>query len=156
MKLKKELTARCHFMGANVATLYLALMMINNPEKWIKEHFLEIDLFIPHIEKIKDVKKHIVELQLKDKKIALYTGHLYKWKGAHIFAETAKELPELDFYIVGGTDVDLKRFKEKYNFKNLKYIGWQSHDEMPDWMNAVDVLILPNCGEHLLILPQRD
>lgn len=29
--LKRELTARCHFMGANVATLYLAMMIINDP-----------------------------------------------------------------------------------------------------------------------------
>lgn len=29
-QLKKELTARCHFMGANVATLYLALMIVND------------------------------------------------------------------------------------------------------------------------------
>ncbi|MBI2151431.1 hypothetical protein HYU21_01750 [Candidatus Woesearchaeota archaeon] len=49
---------------------YQAHLMINNPEKWIREHFSEIDLFIPHIEKIKDVKKHIKELQIKDKKIA--------------------------------------------------------------------------------------
>jgi hypothetical protein len=31
--LKRELTARCHFMGANVATLYLAMMIINTPNK---------------------------------------------------------------------------------------------------------------------------
>lgn len=49
---------------------YQAHLMINNPEKWIKEHFSEIDLFIPHIEKIKDVRKHIRDLQIKDKKIA--------------------------------------------------------------------------------------
>jgi hypothetical protein len=30
-KLKSELTARCHFMGADVATLYLAMMIINDP-----------------------------------------------------------------------------------------------------------------------------
>lgn len=30
-QLKKELTARCHFMGANVATLYLAMMITNDP-----------------------------------------------------------------------------------------------------------------------------
>ncbi|OGH59415.1 MAG: hypothetical protein A2725_01135 [Candidatus Magasanikbacteria bacterium RIFCSPHIGHO2_01_FULL_33_34] len=105
-----------------------------------------VDIEKFNINRTKDSSRKKLHIP-KDKKIALYTGHLYKWKGAHIFAETAKELPELDFYIVGGTDVDLKRFKEKYNFKNLKYIGWQSHDEMPDWMNAVDVLILPNCGE---------
>ena len=30
--LKKELTARCHFMGANVATLYLAMQIVNDYE----------------------------------------------------------------------------------------------------------------------------
>lgn len=32
-RLKKELTARCHFMGANVATLLLALKLAENPDK---------------------------------------------------------------------------------------------------------------------------
>lgn len=31
-QLKQELTARCHFMGANVATLYLALLISQNPD----------------------------------------------------------------------------------------------------------------------------
>lgn len=30
--LKRELTARCHFMGANVATLYLAMKMLVDPD----------------------------------------------------------------------------------------------------------------------------
>jgi glycosyltransferase involved in cell wall biosynthesis len=30
------------------------------------------------------------------KKIALYSGHLYDWKGAHTFAEAAKHIPGID------------------------------------------------------------
>ena len=30
-RLKSELTARCHFMGANIATLNLAMKMVNDP-----------------------------------------------------------------------------------------------------------------------------
>jgi len=33
-KLKKELTARCHFMGANIATLYLALAIAKDPNNF--------------------------------------------------------------------------------------------------------------------------
>jgi len=73
---------------------YQAHLMINNPEKWIKEHFLEIDLFIPHIEKIKDVKKHIVELQLKDKKIAF--ALLPETKVSSLI----KFLPQIDYILV--------------------------------------------------------
>ncbi|MBT5262996.1 MAG: glycosyltransferase family 4 protein [Candidatus Magasanikbacteria bacterium] len=82
----------------------------------------------------------------KDKNIALYAGHLYGWKGAHIFAQAADKLPNTEFYVVGGTEGDLVKFKKKYNYKNLHYAGWQRHDKIPVWLNAVNVLVLPNCG----------
>jgi hypothetical protein len=32
-RLKKELTVRCHFMGAIVATMWLVMTLVNNPDK---------------------------------------------------------------------------------------------------------------------------
>ena len=57
----------------------------------------------------------------KDKNIALYAGHLYGWKGAHIFAQAADKLPNTEFYVVGGTEGDLVKFKKKYNYKYLYF-----------------------------------
>ena len=39
-----------------------------------------------------------------DKKIVLYTGHLYEWKGVSVLLESAKYLPEALFVFVGGKE----------------------------------------------------
>ncbi len=79
------------------------------------------------------------------KKIALYSGHLYEWKGADVLAETAGLLPEgVLIYLVGGTNKDVKKFRKKYQFSNLKIIGWRPSSEIPFWLKAADILVLPN------------
>jgi len=80
-----------------------------------------------------------------DKKIVLYTGHLYKWKGADLLAKASKDLSE-EVYLVGGTRRDIADFQNKYKFKNLHIVGWQEHKKIPQWLNAADVLVLPNSG----------
>jgi glycosyltransferase involved in cell wall biosynthesis len=97
------------------------------------------------IEKRNESRKR---LQLPiNKKIALYTGHLYEWKGADIFAKSAPKLSDIDFYVVGGTDSDVSKFKKRYNFPNLHVVGWQKHDDIPYWLNSADVLVLPNSSK---------
>lgn len=81
----------------------------------------------------------------QDKKIAVYTGHLYGWKGANTLAEAAERLTEAEVYLVGGTKDDVKRFKKRYeNVSNLHIVGWQNRSLMPQWMKIADVLVLPN------------
>jgi glycosyltransferase involved in cell wall biosynthesis len=80
------------------------------------------------------------------KKIILYTGHLYDWKGASLLAEAAPKIPA-DIYLVGGTNEDVARFKSKYQSPNLKIIGWQEPQSIPLWLKAADVLVLPNSAK---------
>lgn len=83
-----------------------------------------------------------------DKKIILYTGHLYEWKGAATLAEAAKLLPNVDFYFVGGTANDNNNFRNTYiRFPNICVIPFQPHEKMPVWQSAADVLVLPNSGK---------
>jgi glycosyltransferase involved in cell wall biosynthesis len=81
-----------------------------------------------------------------DRKIVLYAGHLYKWKGVDVLAEASKFLPENCLvYFVGGTEEDIERFKDIYlKFENIKIIGHRPHPEIPYWLKAADVLVLPN------------
>ncbi|OQA39080.1 MAG: D-inositol 3-phosphate glycosyltransferase [Parcubacteria group bacterium ADurb.Bin316] len=100
------------------------------------------------------IKESSEECRLKlnlpqDKKIVLYTGHLYKWKGVDILAEAAQYLDN-NFLVlfVGGLEQDIKRFKEKYSVNNnINFIGWKTYDLMPYYMKAADVLVLPNSAE---------
>lgn len=80
-----------------------------------------------------------------DKKIVVYTGHLYPWKGADVLAKAAGLLSEeVLVYLVGGTAEDTKKFRKKYDFPNLKIVGWRPPSEIPFWLKAADVLVLPN------------
>ncbi len=82
------------------------------------------------------------------KKIVVYTGHLYSWKGVGTLAEVAKKLPEVLFVFVGGTLSDMKRFKETYDDTgNILIVGHKEHSEIPYWQKAGDVLVLPNTAK---------
>ncbi len=83
------------------------------------------------------------------KKIAVYTGHLYSWKGVDTLALAAALLPD-DFLVVfvGGTDSDVKKFKDKYGSNSKILItGFRPHEEIPLWQKAADVLVLPNTAK---------
>ena len=83
-----------------------------------------------------------------EKKIAVYTGHLYSWKGADILAEAAKAIPEILVVFVGGTGPDIKRFKALFgSIGNIILAGYKDHAEVPYWQKAADVLILPNTAK---------
>lgn len=81
-----------------------------------------------------------------NKHLVLYTGHLYSHKGADIFAQAAKFLEaDARVVIVGGTEADLRRFRAVYrDIGNLLMVGQHPHTDMPYYLKAADVLVLPN------------
>ncbi|MBI2406657.1 MAG: glycosyltransferase family 4 protein [Candidatus Harrisonbacteria bacterium] len=86
-----------------------------------------------------------------DRKIIVYTGHLYGWKGADVFARAAAELPpDTLVYIVGGTDDDVRLFKQQFASANLHIVGWKNSREIPLWLKAADVLVLPTSGKETI------
>jgi len=85
----------------------------------------------------------------QDKKLAIYTGHLYEWKGTGILARATKFLPE-NFLVVfvGGTEKDIGEFKKIYeNEPKIKIIGHESHEKIPMYLRAADVLVVPNTAK---------
>lgn len=86
----------------------------------------------------------------KDKKIIMYIGHLYNWKGIDTLVEAArlfKHNQNLLFICVGGTDMDVKKYKEKIkkiDINNILFLGHKRSKEVPYYLRSADVLILPN------------
>ena len=105
-----------------------------------------VDIKNFQINQTKEQSRQKLHLHQPDK-IILYTGHLYDWKGANLLAAAAKYLAETEIYLVGGTKEDVAKFQKKYQFKNLHIVGWQNHRSMPDWLNAADILVLPNSAK---------
>lgn len=79
-----------------------------------------------------------------DKKIILYTGHFYKWKGVQVLADAAKKLPEYFFVFIGGGDHKFEGFKQKNKRDNILYTGYKKPEEIPYYLKSADVLVLPN------------
>ena len=88
----------------------------------------------------------------KHKKIIMYTGHLYDWKGVQVLAGAAEFLSN-DFMavFVGGTEHDVKTFKEKNKklIQNNKILvlGYQLPRQIPLYLKCADALALLNSGK---------
>lgn len=85
------------------------------------------------------------------KSIILYTGHLFSWKGVDTLLAAAEYLSSNALvYFVGGTDEDIQNFKLKVKnakLKNVVVAGRKPHREIPLWLRAADVLVLPNTAK---------
>lgn len=80
-----------------------------------------------------------------DKPLVLYSGHFYDWKGAHILAEAAAFLPAVQVVIMGGSETEVQNFTEKYAMcHNITILGHKPYSEVPEYLGAADVLVLPN------------
>ena len=80
-----------------------------------------------------------------DKPIALYSGHLYDWKGVDTFIAAAEFLPEVDFIVVGGTQKEVDDFTKKHKpCHNVVFLGQKPFLQIPHYLAAADVLVLPN------------
>lgn len=84
-----------------------------------------------------------------DKKVVMYTGHLYEWKGAQTLADAAGLLgDDIAVVFIGGAEDDIKKFKNKNSGrKNILIIGYIRHGRIPLFLKAADVLVLPNLGD---------
>jgi len=82
-----------------------------------------------------------------DKKIVLYSGSVgyYKWKGEDVFIESARFLDNnFLFVVVGGDSIDAKRAIEKPLPNNVFCVDRQPYSQIPFYLKAADILILPS------------
>ena len=77
--------------------------------------------------------------------IALYAGHLYDWKGVDTLAWAAAHLPRVLLVFVGGTAQNVEEFKKRHaHCKNILVFGQRPHEQIPLFLAAADILVLPN------------
>ncbi|MBI3633261.1 MAG: glycosyltransferase family 4 protein [Candidatus Vogelbacteria bacterium] len=81
-----------------------------------------------------------------DKKIVLYWGQFYKWKGVDTMAQAAQYLDDgFCLVFVGGADLELESFKKVYGKDSkIKIVPFQKRELISAYMNAADILVLPN------------
>lgn len=111
---------------------------------------VELSDFEPLEEKSNLRKK--LELPL-DKKIVLYAGHLYGWKGVDTILKTAKLLggkQDIFFVVVGGSAEEQEGFAAKMKeggIVNMLSVGHKLKKEIPHYLQSADILLLPNSAK---------
>lgn len=82
--------------------------------------------------------------------LAVYTGHLYAWKGADVFARAVARVEGMRGLLVGGTEGDTQRMRRLVadsGWRNVEVVGYVSPDQIPYYQTAADILVLPNSAK---------
>ena len=82
-----------------------------------------------------------------DKKIIMYVGSFfsYEWKGLDTFLETARKFgAEYIFCAVGGSESEIRDLELRGVSSNVSLIERKPNIEIPFFLRAADVLVLPN------------
>lgn len=76
----------------------------------------------------------------------LFAGRLIKDKGLDFFLETVKELPEIDFKILGAGDyeLELKKQAKDLSLQNVEFLGYKTGNELEDYFKFCIAGILPS------------
>lgn len=86
-----------------------------------------------------------------DEKIVIYTGQLFSWKGVDTLIKSVDYLDEkTKIYLIGGLEDDVARLKKdihQANDERIAFVPFQLHKDIPIWMRAADVLVLPNTAK---------
>lgn len=79
----------------------------------------------------------------RKKRIALYAGQFYAWKGLEIFADAARRAPDILWYLAGGTREVFEKITGIRNIPdNIVFGGIRPYREVPLLMAAADALIV--------------
>ncbi len=89
-------------------------------------------------------------LQQGRKYLVIYSGALYKFKGVDMLIEVAKELPDIQFALTGGTEeqvADYRQLVRERGTENVNFLGWVSpQSKLISILQAADVLAHPHCS----------
>lgn len=101
----------------------------------------------------KDVARKVLNLSL-DKKILLNVGNLYPIKGhyylLYAFARVLECQNDAMLIIAGEGSYgkNLRQLSKKLGInKHVLFVGARPHKELPFWMNAADLFVLPSLSE---------
>jgi glycosyltransferase involved in cell wall biosynthesis len=75
-----------------------------------------------------------------------YTGHLYDVQGIPTLLETAAQLPDMQFHLVGGLPDDIVRQEQRIHhmdIHNVTLYGLKAHAAVPPFQWHADVVLLP-------------
>lgn len=73
-----------------------------------------------------------------------YVGHLYRGRGINVIIESARQLRDFTFHIVGGTKKDLQFWKEACgDIDNVFFYGHLPHAQASRYLGSFDAVLAP-------------
>jgi glycosyltransferase involved in cell wall biosynthesis len=75
-----------------------------------------------------------------------YTGHFYVGRGIALIVSIAKEMPDVNFLLVGGEPTDVRKVQTQINelgLKNINLAGFVSNTKLPLYQAASNILLMP-------------
>lgn len=82
--------------------------------------------------------------------LAVYSGALYRFKGIDLLIDVAKELPDVQFAITGGTVEQVNKYRQLARDKqvqNIEFLGWiLPRSRLISLLQAADILVHPHCS----------
>jgi len=116
---------------------------------FINSMFVHNGVDLSDYQKKSDIQSMRNEIGLPlDKKIVMYVGHFYTWKGIDTVIESAKLLSrrsDVLFVLVGGSEDDIKKYAlETEGLKNILLVGHRPKKYMPLYLQSADIVLLPN------------
>jgi len=99
----------------------------------VLHHGVDTEIFKPVS---KECARKVTKLPAS-KHVVLFVGTLTRQKGIPYVLRTAHRLPDVLFVLIGRGQLDT-------NLKNCLILEQRRHEDLPAWMSAADVLVLPS------------
>lgn len=92
-----------------------------------------------------DESKYTVRIKAKnnDRRKVGYFGHLYIGRGLEVIAFCAARLPEIDFFVYGGNEDDIKLWQMKCLPCNIIFMGFIEPSRVDEVRSTCDILVAP-------------
>jgi len=108
---------------------------------------VDLDAYMQYASKNKMELREKLSLP-NDKKLAVYTGHLYRDRGLEILVDSAKYIgDQTEILIVGGLPEDINRLQKLVDDSGLSdrisLLGSRPVSEIPLYQLSADVLVMP-------------
>jgi glycosyltransferase involved in cell wall biosynthesis len=87
-----------------------------------------------------------------------YVGSLHPGKGAELILQIGQLLPQLQFVVVGGPEERAAQFRAASaaaKVHNVAWLGFRQNVDVPAYVQACDVLLLPN-QRRVVLLGRQD
>lgn len=129
---------------------FIKLVVISNVLKniFLKSGYLnQNQILVAHdgADEVKDFENKIHLLGKKENLKVGYLGSLYKGKGIEVIHLVANKVSKnIEFHIVGGNEKEIEYWRSRINSKNVFFYGFVTHKLVGNYINAMDVCLLPN------------